>query len=159
MWLGEKRELIVLALTLARTDGKLGANLVESKGCTLPANSAAPAGSQASAQMPVCGPKPGGPGRLILTGSSISQFTSLLALVLGRTVVDKTGLTGRYDLDLTFMPERQLPTGAESPIPTSDVNAPSIYTAVREQLGLKLEQQRDQEEVLVIDHIERPTED
>ena len=73
-------------------------------------------------------------------------------------MVDKTGLTGRYDLDLTYMPERQLPTGPENSTPTSDVNAPSIYTAVREQLGLKLEQQRDQEEVLVIDHIERPSE-
>jgi len=56
------------------------------------------------------------------------------------------------------MPERQFPTGPENSTPTSDVNAPSIYTAVREQLGLKLEQQRDQEEVLVIDHIERPSE-
>ena len=154
----ERRELTVLALMLARTDGKPGPNLVESKGCTPPANPAAPAASQAGAQTPVCGSKPGGPGRLILTGSSISQFTSLLALALGRTVVDKTGLTGRYDLDLTYMPERQFPTGPENSTPTSDVNAPSIYTAVREQLGLKLEQQRDQEEVLVIDHIERPSE-
>jgi uncharacterized protein (TIGR03435 family) len=75
--------------------------------------------------------------------------------MLSRTVVDKTGLTGRYDLDLTFTPEQTIPAGANIPGPAADPSAPSIYTAVREQLGLKLEPQRDQEEVIVIDHIER----
>jgi uncharacterized protein (TIGR03435 family) len=75
--------------------------------------------------------------------------------MLSRTVVDKTGLTGRYDLDLTFTPEQTIPAGANIPGPAADPSAPSIYTAVREQLGLKLESQRDQEEVIVIDHIER----
>jgi uncharacterized protein (TIGR03435 family) len=88
----------------------------------------------------------------------MQQFTSLLALVLGRTVVDKTGLLGRYDIDLNYAPERQLPAGLENPGTPADPNGPSIYTAVREQLGLRLEQQKDQEEVLVIDHIERPSE-
>jgi uncharacterized protein (TIGR03435 family) len=154
----EKRELTVLALMPARNDGKLGPSLVESKGCTPPASLAALGTTPAGSQTPACGPKPGGPGRLILTGSPISQFTSMLALVLGRTVMEKTGLTGRYDIDLTFTPERQLPAGVDAPSPNADLGGPSIFTAVREQLGLKLEQQRDQEEVLVIDHIERPSE-
>ena len=77
---------------------------------------------------------------------------------LRRLIVDKTGLTGRYDIDLNYATERQLPPGVEISGTPADPNGPSIYTAVREQLGLKLEQQRDQEEVLVIDHIERPSE-
>jgi len=75
--------------------------------------------------------------------------------MLGRTVVDKTGLTGSYDIDLAFTPEQPIAAGANVPIPATDPNGPSIYTAVREQLGLKLESQRDQEDVLVIDHVER----
>jgi len=152
----EKREVTVLALRLNRADGKLGPNLVENKTCILP--------SEARGETPpdpkavVCGPKTGGAGRFLLVGQTMQQFTALLGLALGRTVADKTGLTGRYDIDLSFAPERQLPTGVEIPGTPADPNGASIYTAVREQLGLKLDQQKDQEEVLVIDHIERPSE-
>ena len=154
----EKREVTVLALMLNRDDGKLGPNLIENKICIQPGAAAAQGETPVGAQQPVCGPKTGGAGRLLLVGVPMQQFTSLLALVLGRTVADKTGLTGRYDIDLNYAPERQLPPGVEIPGTPADPNGPSIYTAVREQLGLKLEQQRDQEEVLVIDHIERPSE-
>ena len=152
----EKREVTVLALMLNRAGGKLGPNLVENKTCILP--------SEARGETPpdpkavVCGPKTGGAGRFLLVGQTMQQFTALLGLALGRTVADKTGLTGRYDIDLSFAPERQLPQGVEIPGTPADPNGPSIYTAVREQLGLKLEQLKDQEEVLVIDHIERPSE-
>jgi uncharacterized protein (TIGR03435 family) len=152
----EMREVSILALMLNRNDGKLGPNLIESKGCIQPGNAAAQ--PPADAQMPVCGPKAGGAGRFILVGVPIQQFTSLLALALGRTITDKTGLPGRYDIDLTYAPEGQIPARPDAPIPTVEPGRPSIYTAVREQLGLKLEAQRDQEEVLVIDHIERPSE-
>jgi uncharacterized protein (TIGR03435 family) len=151
----EKREVSVLALMLARNDGKLGKNLVESKGCVAPGSAAAKEAAPAGTQTPTCGPKTGGAGRLILVGTSMPQFTSLLALMLGRTIADKTGLTGSYDIDLTFTPEQPIPEGVNIPGPAADPGAPSIYTAVREQLGLKLESQRDQEEVLVIDHVER----
>ena len=154
----EKRELTVLALVLNRNDGKLGPNLIESKGCIEPRDAAAQAAAPAGAQTPICGPKTGGAGRLLLVGSPIQLFTSLLARMLRNTVADKTGLTGRYDIDLTFTPEQQIPAGANVPIPAADPNGPSIYTAVREQLGLKLESQKVQEEVLVIDRVERPSE-
>jgi len=78
-----------------------------------------------------------------------------LALMLQRTVVDKTGLAGRYDIDLTYTPDQPIPAGINIPGAAADPNGPSIYTAIREQLGLKLEAQRDQEEVLVIEHLER----
>lgn len=149
----EKREVSVLALMLARNDGKLGQKLVESKGCAQPGRAAqdVPAG----AQTPVCGPQSGGAGRLVLLGTTMQQFTSMLALLLPGTVVDKTGLTARYDIDLTFTPERQLPAGVEIPGAPADPNGPSIYTALKEQLGLKLESQKVLEDVLVIDHVER----
>jgi uncharacterized protein (TIGR03435 family) len=150
----EQREVSILALMTARNDGKLGKNLVESKGCIAPgaaAKEAAPAGAETR----ICGPKTGGAGRLILTGIPMQQFTALLGTMLMRTVVDKTGLTGRYDIDLIFTPEQAIPAGVNIPGPAADPNGPSIYTAVREQLGLKLESQKDQEEVLVIDHVER----
>ena len=156
----EKREVSVLALMLARNDGKLGKNLVESKGCIARGAAAVGGGAASDAETAgagtrACGPQSGGAGRLNLIGSPMQQFTSLLALMLGGTVVDKTGLPGRYDIDLTFTPERQLPEGVNLPGPAADPNGPSIYTAIREQLGLKLESQKIQEEVLVIGHVER----
>ena len=151
----EQREVSVLALMLARNDGKLGRNLVESKPCVTPGSAAATETPPAGVEMRLCGPKSGGAGRVILLGTPIQQFTSLLALMLGSTVVDKTGLTGAYDIDLSYTPERPLPEGVNIPGPLPDPNGPSIYTAIREQLGLKLESQKIQEEVLVIDHVER----
>jgi len=155
----EKREISILALMLARTDGKLGKNLVESKGCIAPgsaaAKEAAGGNAPAGAETSICGPKTGGAGRLILTGTPIQQFTALLGTMLSRTVVDKTGLTGRYDIDVTYTPEQPIPAGLNIPGPAADPNGPSIYTALKEQLGLKIESQKDQEEVLVIDRVER----
>jgi uncharacterized protein (TIGR03435 family) len=151
----EKREVSVLALMLARNDGKLGKSLVESKGCIGRGDAAAKEAAPVGAQTPICGPQTGGAGRLILVGIPIQQFTSLLGTMLSRTVVDKTGLTGRYDIDLAFTPEQPIPAGVNIPGPAADPSGPSIYTALREQLGLKLESQKDQEEVLVIDHVEQ----
>jgi uncharacterized protein (TIGR03435 family) len=66
--------------------------------------------------------------------------------------VDRTGLTGIYDLELRFSGEPV--AGAPPPSP----DAPSIFTALQEQLGLKLDAERETVDVLVIDRIERPTE-
>ncbi len=77
----------------------------------------------------------------------------------GRLIVDKTGLSGRFAFTLTWTPE-QMPTEAPPPgIPPIDPNGPSLYTALQEQLGLKLQSARGPVEVLVIDSIERPTPD
>lgn len=77
-------------------------------------------------------------------------------------MVDKTGLTGTWNLELEFTPDQtpNIPPGALPPgvtLPSHD--APSLFTAVQEQLGLKLEAARGPVEVLVIDSIERPSED
>jgi len=107
-------------------------------------------------------------GRGQLTGQSlpIKELARLLSQQLGRTVVDNTGLAGNYDFTLQWTPEEnQGPTfkgpegsqgigSASSP----DPSGPSIYTAIQEQLGLKLESQKGPVEILVIDHVEKPSE-
>jgi uncharacterized protein (TIGR03435 family) len=87
-------------------------------------------------------------GKVTGTGISMETFTRNLAGGTGRNIVDKTGLAGAYDLELEFTPD-------QSP----DTTGPSLFTAIQEQLGLKLESQRAPVEVLVVDKVERPTPD
>jgi uncharacterized protein (TIGR03435 family) len=68
---------------------------------------------------------------------------------LDRPVIDQTGLTGMFDIHLEF---------ARDGAPAGDLSAPSLFTAVQEQLGLKLTPDKGPVEVLVIDHLERPSE-
>jgi uncharacterized protein (TIGR03435 family) len=82
---------------------------------------------------------------------------------LGRQVIDRTGLTGKYDFTLTWQPfstERgAVDVSPDSMRPTNlDSAGPSIFTAIQEQLGLKLKPTVGPVEVLVVDHIERPSE-
>jgi uncharacterized protein (TIGR03435 family) len=87
-----------------------------------------------------------------------------LSQQVGRIVVDKTGLTSNFDFTMQFMPEQFVPpmapsdaAGGASPLPIADPGAPSLFTAVQEQLGLKLESGKGPVEIIVIDHIERPS--
>ena len=88
--------------------------------------------------------------------TSMEQLARNLSRTVRRIVVDKTGLTGFYDADLEFSPETplapQAPGAPQFPAPSSD--APSIYTAMQEQLGLKLESSRGPVEMLVVDRVE-----
>jgi uncharacterized protein (TIGR03435 family) len=91
--------------------------------------------------------------KLDATDISMAQFADECSyLGIDRLVVDKTGLTGRYDLKLQWTPDSTL---ADSAAP--DSNQGSIFTALQEQAGLKLEPQKGPVEVMVIDHIERPS--
>ena len=78
----------------------------------------------------------------------------------GRAIVDRSALTGNYDFDLTWTPDRfaNLATPAVVNGNTIDPNGPSLFTALREQLGLELDPQRGPVDVLVIERIDRPTE-
>jgi uncharacterized protein (TIGR03435 family) len=82
-------------------------------------------------------------------GVTIESLVTTLANVCGRPVFDKTGLTGKYDYKLEYAPE-----DAQT---DPDSSAPSIYTAVQEQLGLKLESAKGPVEIFVIDHAEKPS--
>jgi uncharacterized protein (TIGR03435 family) len=89
----------------------------------------------------------------------MDQFARNLVGGVGRIVVDKTGLPGYYDFSLTFSPDTA-PTAPGAPAGAPpDPSAPSLFTAMQEQLGLKLEPGRAPIQVLVIDRAERPTAD
>jgi uncharacterized protein (TIGR03435 family) len=101
-----------------------------------------------------------GPGQMTGEGASVADIAGALSDTaydyLGRRVVDKSGLTARYDFKLQFAPNA---TGADSDSDSQPQGAagPSISTAVQEQLGLKLEPAKVPTEFLVIDHAERPS--
>ena len=102
-----------------------------------------------------------GPGQIMAGGFPLSQLASSLSQMVQRVVIDRTGLTGNFDLELTYtpdqMPQFTPPPGAPGP-PPIDPNGPSIFTALQEQLGLKLDSQRGPVNVYVIDGAERPVE-
>jgi uncharacterized protein (TIGR03435 family) len=86
----------------------------------------------------------------------ITLLVNQLSSILGRNVIDKTGLTGRYDIKLTFTPEdSQSALRNGEPAPET---GPSIFTAVQEQLGLKLEPSKGPVDLIVVDHVDKPTE-
>ena len=92
----------------------------------------------------------------------MASLSDILPVYAGRMVVDRTGLTGGYDYDLRFSgaPIPGVGPGGGFPIQPAgpaDPDGPSIFTALQEQLGLKLEAQTGPVEVLVIDHVEQPT--
>jgi len=73
-----------------------------------------------------------------------------------RPVEDQTALAGAYDVDLDWLPNRPLPPDAP-PVAAADPDRPPLFTAIREQLGLRLEPGKTDEDLLVVDHAERPT--
>ncbi len=87
-----------------------------------------------------------------------------LADFLGRTVLDKTGLAGMYDIKLEWKPDENqvamfgamgVPDGFGAP--AADWDGPSLFTALEEQLGLKLESEKGRVEIFTIEHVERPS--
>jgi hypothetical protein len=94
----------------------------------------------------------------------MQMLAQVLSQITGRIVQDRTGLTGQYQFDLTYTPDRIAQSFAAAPppgaptFPAVDPNGPSIYTALQEQLGLKLDSTRSQVDVVVIDSVDRPTE-
>jgi uncharacterized protein (TIGR03435 family) len=165
----ETRELPVYVMALARDDRTPGPNLRPSgPECALPKG---PTG------VPPPPPPPGGPivGRVLALNGFASRCGSLffdstagahwslrettlqvvaerLIQFLGRPVIDRTGLTGNFDLDLSYTPDNPVVDASNAP------NAPSLVTALREQLGLRLEPSKAPVEVLVVDRVRPPIE-
>ena len=107
------------------------------------------------------------PGQLDAQSATISFLAQALSRQLGRTVVDKTGLTGLYNFTLQWTPDQREAQMFKGPgagpgepgvAPPPDASGPSVFTAIQEQLGLKLESQKGPVEILVIDHVEPPSE-
>ena len=153
----EMREMSVYALVKAKADGTLGPQLRRSTvDCESEAarafaakrgGGAPPARGADGRPIVRCRISTNG-GRIVGTGTTITELLRRLSPPLGRPVVDRTGLTGEFDLELQWAPEQ-----------TADAAGPSLFTAIQEQLGLKLESQRAHLEMLVIDSIGRPTPD
>ena len=93
----------------------------------------------------------------VQTSNSVASFAEELSKDAGRPVVDKTGIAGRYDLKLQWTPDDRV-SSASSSDSVDAKSAPSLFTALQEQLGLKLEPAKGPVQVLVIDHVEMPTE-
>jgi uncharacterized protein (TIGR03435 family) len=94
-----------------------------------------------------------------VTIHNLIDFLECAPDVGGREVIDKTGLDGLYDISLTWTPlQTAAPGGGSGTAPSPDAEGASLFTAMEEQLGLKLVPAKGQQQVLVIDHIERPSE-
>jgi uncharacterized protein (TIGR03435 family) len=152
----ETREMPIYALVLASAEGKLGPAVqrVDVDRCP---EAMARAQARARSGAPATPPRPGQRMECGMRGSPNSRtggsigFGSLaqsISPVVGRVVIDRTGLTGTFDFELKWAQD-----------PTADTTGPSIFTALQEQLGLKLESTRGPVDVLVIDRVERPSPD
>jgi len=160
----ETREQPIYTLTLARPDGKLGpglrASTTDCAALFARGRVGPPPRGMGPGERPACGMRIG-PGQLVAGAMPISQLIPPLSQFTERLVFDRTGLSGNFEIELTWTPDRlpQGPAPPGAPPLSIDPNGPSLFTAVQEQLGLKLESERAPVEVLVIDHVERPTPD
>jgi uncharacterized protein (TIGR03435 family) len=137
----ETKELSVLALVVAKGGPRLH---VAKPGDTYPDGLKGPDGKPGHAGMMMWGSD-----HLTAQGIPVSSLISPLTLQLGHIVQDKTGLTGTYDIDLHWTPD--------SPSGNPD-SAPSLVTAIQEQLGLKFQSEKSSVRVVQIDQVEQPTE-
>lgn len=100
-------------------------------------------------------------GNLTVRNANMRGFVSLLQeAVLDRPVIDQTGIDGRYDFTLNWTPDESQfrSIGVRIPSPTDNANAPpGLFTAIKEQIGLKLTAVKAPADVLVIDHVEKPS--
>jgi uncharacterized protein (TIGR03435 family) len=161
----ETKELPIYALVVARSDGTLGSQLRRND-CD-PSRDNPPGPPDPTRQRP-CGSISNGIGRLTIRAMPMAQILQFLSSSVNRVVLDRTGLAGNFDVDLQWTPDlTQGPSGG-SPLGQSTVvngqavdpnGPPSIFTALQEQLGLKLESTKWPVDVLVIDHVQQPTPD
>jgi len=155
----ETRELPIFALVLARSDGKLGPQLTKSAfDCA--AWRAGPHPPPEPGRTPNCATRIG-PGALSGKAIPMTQLATSLAPFVSRFTADKTGLTGDFDVELTWTlePVSADVAGDRLPAAAPDTSGPpSIFTALQEQLGLKLVSERGPVDVLVVDHLEEPSE-
>ena len=158
----ETREGRVFLLTIAKNGPKLRA---AKEGACIAANINRRA-KTGPAKIPVCGtPKTGSTGTLEIYGATIANLCAQLGLVMDREVIDKTDLTGRFDIRLDAAPGDLMPRfvagreiGRTGPASIDDADVgPSIFSALQQQLGLRLESARGTVQAIVVDHIEQPT--
>jgi uncharacterized protein (TIGR03435 family) len=164
----ETREQSIYQLVLAHRDGKLGDKLTPSNTDCTPTSPNGRGRGQVALPAPGERPKCGfmvGPGRILIGGQTMTAFAGNLSRFAGGIVVDKTNLSGTYDIELTYAADSASnPTGREvlpltAPASSITSDAPSLFAALQEQLGLKLEPARGNVDVLVIDNAQKPAQD
>lgn len=152
----ETKELPLYVLVVAKNGPKI------QESADIPEDTTAPPGP----------PTPNGPqprhsfrfdrGEFKAISQNMDRFADLLSHQVGRPVLNQTGLKGNYDFTLQWTPqdgERPMPGGPPGEAaPPADTSGPSIFTALQEQLGLRLEAQKGPVDTIVIDHVERPSE-
>lgn len=146
----EMRDSPIYALVVARADGRLGPHLkVSTTDCAAIIAAARASGvppPPPAGGGPLCGTRTNA-GRMMTSSTTMADLARNLSPMAGRSIIDRTGLTANYDLDLTWAPD---PTAGDGV---------SLFTAIQEQLGLKLDAQRGPVDTLVIESAGRPTED
>jgi len=149
----ETREMPIYALVMARSDRKPGPNLQPAKADCDALRTESEVAAREGRPSPYpprtetwtpCGMRTA-PGRIVSGGYGFAEFMRELSVRLGRQVVDRTGLEGRWDFFVTFAPEG-----------SADADAPQLFTALQEQLGLKLEAARGPINMFVIERLEHP---
>ena len=144
----DMRDIPVFALERVKRDGSLGSEMRPTE---------CPALEIDLGQPKPCANISNGANFLTLRGAPIAVFAQYLAPYVNRVVVDRTGLDGRYDIAIKWSPEQL--AGGPAPAPTVPQDRPGLFTALQEQLGLRLEASREIVDVLVIDSVQRPTPD
>lgn len=154
------KELPIYKLTVAKDGFKL--RLLKEGECIV-FDPAHPPSSPGLTSSDFCGNLTTGRGTFEGTSATMTDLALSLSQILGRTVVDGTGIAGVFHIRLKFAPEHATAGQSESPTKGDDDaplpdDLPSIAVAVQEQLGLKLESTRGPVEVLMIDRVEKPSE-
>jgi uncharacterized protein (TIGR03435 family) len=149
----ETRELTVYTLVVAKGGPKMQVSMpADPSAKQTPGQNPSSAGMSVSEKL------------FTMTGhrASMASIVRWISMQLGSTVIDKTGLTESYDYTLSFVPDDSmkagiLPPGSGGGAPPPEAEGPSIFTALPEQMGLKLVAQKQPLDVIVIDHMEQPT--
>jgi len=139
----DKRELPAFVLTVGKTGQKLTP-------------------TQATGTLPNIGARPSPSGmKLVLGNATLADFTAFLQmLVLDRPVVNQTGITGRFDMTVTFTPDDSEFNGRPPkmpPLAEGTEPAPDLFSAIEAQLGMKLSAEKTAVDVIAIDHVEKPS--
>ncbi|MBI4473462.1 MAG: TIGR03435 family protein [Acidobacteria bacterium] len=159
----ETRELPVYELVVAKNGPKLKESNPNSDGTPMRVTTPDGRGQAVGRGMMMIGM-----GQITGGGMTTAQLAQMLGNNLGRTVIDKTGLTGSYDIQLSWTPDPSEgggfrgmpmplpPAGERGTPPGRDETLPSLFTAIQDQLGLKIESGRGPVEVMVIDSAQKP---
>ena len=165
----ESRELPVYAMVTSRSDKKLGSQIGPSavdcaalRGARGNAPPAGPPPAPVGFDRPQCGIRIA-PGTMLAGSVTMEQLANAFSRlpVVGRPVFNRTEVTGNFDVELKWTPPQipAAPPPGAPPLPPIDPDGPSFFTAVQEQLGLKLDSIKGPVDVVVIDRAEHPTED